>query len=101
MQPYPHQLEALAAIAQARAAGKRRALLVMASGLGKTLTAAWELQEVLKKDPNARVLVLCHQSEILDQNQKRFRTVLGDDLDMGIYYGARRELSPQVRLRPA
>ena len=48
--PDPHtvQLEALAALRAARAAGRRRALAILATGLGKTWLAAFDLRQAAR-----------------------------------------------------
>jgi len=70
--------------------------MVMATGLGKTVTAAWEMQKILATEPEARVLVLCHQNEILTQNEQRFREVLGESVDMGQHLGLKRDAKAQI-----
>ena len=58
MHPYPYQGEALDALRQVRQRGAQTALVIMASGLGKTITVAFDLQQWLEENPNARVLYL-------------------------------------------
>lgn len=77
IRPHGYQTEALKALTKVRRQGKKRALVVMASGLGKTITAALDVKRYLKKHPRARVLYLCHQNDILEQAQKEFAKVLG------------------------
>jgi len=43
-----------------RREGKAAALIVMASGLGKTVTVAFDAKEWLKEN-KGRILYLCHQ----------------------------------------
>ncbi len=68
----PYQTQALRAISKARANGEKRALVVMASGLGKTVVAGLDVRRVLRQQPNARVLYLCHQNDILKQARDTF-----------------------------
>lgn len=74
--PLPHRLqaEALTALVESRRAGHGRALVVMATGLGKTLVAALDavaLAEELGRLP--RILVLAHREELLDQASLTFQ----------------------------
>ena len=86
--PEPHaiQREALAALADARASGARRALVVLATGLGKTLLTAFEAQQLSVR----RVLFLAHREEIIEQARMAFALVFPDG-KLGVYSGPRRE----------
>ncbi len=66
-QPRPYQAKALRAIAKTRMAGEKRALVVMASGLGKTVVAGFDIRRFLRANPGAKVLYLCHRNPILEQ----------------------------------
>lgn len=83
--PRKYQIECLEALTKARKEGKKKALVVMASGLGKTLTAVFDVKEFLKDNPNARVLVLCHSADILGQIKEVFRGEFGDEYSYGMY----------------
>ncbi len=78
-QPRPYQTECCAALAQARANGIKKGLVEMASGLGKTLTANFDVQQFLQDSPNARVLYLCHQESILLQSKQKFQKTFGEE----------------------
>ncbi len=66
--PNAVQVEALAALAQSRAAGVGHALVVLATGLGKTWLAAFDLLAIEKElGRPLRVLVLAHLRELLEQ----------------------------------
>ena len=68
--PTPHaiQREALAALERSRAERRGRALLVLATGLGKTWLAAFDLMAAFgHRDMPPRVLFLAHREELLDQ----------------------------------
>ncbi len=72
--PNAVQVEALAALARSRATGAGRAIVVLATGLGKTWLAAFDLQAIeaeLGRPP--RVLVLAHLRELLEQAAGTFR----------------------------
>ena len=66
--PYPLQLEALEALQQSRRDGKR-ALLVMATGLGKTYVSIFDTKEMQAK----RILFVAHRNELIIQATDRFR----------------------------
>lgn len=85
--PRQYQTKCLAVLQNARDQGKRRALVVMASGLGKTLTGAFDIRECLKTIPNGRVLVLCHSAAILTQTKETFKSIFGDEFSYGMYNG--------------
>ena len=75
--PRPWQEKALESLARVRAEGLRRALIAVATGLGKTWLAAFDavcLGDQLKRRP--RVLVVAHRAEILTQAEATFRTAL-------------------------
>ncbi len=69
-QPAPHaiQREALDALAAARAERRGRALVVLATGLGKTWLAAFDVVAAFRDAPAPpKVLFIAHREEILDQ----------------------------------
>lgn len=74
--PQPHvvQQEVLRALAQTRAHGHRRGLVVMATGLGKTYLAAFDLLV----QGGRRALFVAHREEILQQAAAAWARVLPD-----------------------
>ncbi len=91
MQPYPYQANCLSALATARQGGSDKELVVMATGLGKTMVAAFDIKRLLEKAPG-RVLYLCHQNHILAQARKTFETVLGRGHSFGNFHGTEKHL---------
>jgi superfamily II DNA or RNA helicase/HKD family nuclease len=91
--PEPHaiQIEALAALRAAWDGGARRGLVVLATGLGKTLLAAFAAREM----GAMRVLFLAHRDEILDQGSKAFARVL-PERSCGRFSGPRREREAEL-----
>ncbi|MST33840.1 HIT domain-containing protein [Acidimicrobiaceae bacterium USS-CC1] len=89
--PRPVQEEALAALRETRAAGHRRGLVVLATGLGKTWLAAFSAREATAK----RVLFVAHREEILRQSRDVFRAVL-PGCDAGLFTGDERALDSDV-----
>ncbi len=69
--PTPHEVQraALEALADSRATGNVRGLVVLATGLGKTWLAAFDTERVGAR----RVLFIAHREEILDQALQTFR----------------------------
>ncbi|RMF84467.1 MAG: HIT domain-containing protein [Nitrospirae bacterium] len=73
-EPRDVQLEALAELRAARRQGRERALVVMATGLGKTWLAAFDVAQMgeeIGRPP--RVLFVAHRAEILRQSAATFR----------------------------
>jgi len=64
---------------------KQRALIVMATGTGKTDTSIKILEHFLKKDSNKEVLILCHTVEILDQLSDRLENYW--EIKVNRFYG--------------
>lgn len=82
-----HALEALDVIHRR---GEDRALLVSATGTGKTYLSAFDVRGVKP----ARVLFLVHRRRILTASLKSFRRVLGDQYTYGMYDPAATGKSP-------
>lgn len=77
----PYQIDAWNAIHDQRALGNDRALLYMATGLGKTNVVAGDIANFadtrrLDSKPAPRILFLAHQLPLLDQAQSRFQSLL-------------------------
>ena len=94
--PTPIQQEGLAALSRSRAEGRGRALVVMATGLGKTFLAAFD---VLAWEQGAgrapRVLFVAHRRELLQQAAATFRRVM-PTAPFSWCVGAQAELDGQV-----
>lgn len=87
--PKPHevQLEALASLRECRDQGRTRALVVLATGLGKTWLAAFDygqLRDELGARP--RLLFVAHRRELLRQAATTYRRLLRT-LDPGASVG--------------
>lgn len=77
--PAPHEVqrEALERLRACRAEGRKRAIIVLATGLGKTWLAAFDhaqLQEELGRRP--RLLFIAHRAELLRQAARTYRRML-------------------------
>lgn len=71
--PNAMQRDALIEIAGARQSGARRALIVSATGTGKTVLSALDVRAVAPK----RFLFVVHREQILDRTISEYRKVLG------------------------
>jgi len=81
----PYQMKAIFAIQQAVKKGNDRFLLEMATGTGKTLTAAAIIKLFLRTGNARRVLFLVDRLELEDQAWKNFKKVLANDYRSVIY----------------
>lgn len=84
--PSEAQVLCLNTLARTRRNDVDRALVVMASGLGKTFTAAKDVQRYRSRHPR-KVIYLCHQNDILEQAETTFKTVLPLRTTYGYYNG--------------
>jgi type I restriction enzyme R subunit len=81
----PYQQRAIHAIQQAIRQGRDRFLLEMATGTGKTLTAAALIKLFLRTGNARRVLFLVDRLELEDQALKAFKKALANDYKSVIY----------------
>lgn len=77
-----YQIEAVKSVSSAFQAGKKRIMLELGPGSGKSVIAA-EMCRLAAK-PEQKVLVLCHQKEILAQNQNALQK-LAPHIDTSVY----------------
>lgn len=95
--PRRWQVLALERLADIRTRGHRRALVAVATGLGKTWLAAFDLlQAGSKLGRRPRVLVIAHRAEILAQAESVLRRALDNrwpDTRVGWYLGSDSDLS--------
>ncbi len=80
--PHPIQKEALAALEATRAAGNSAALVVLATGLGKTWLSAFDCD----RPEYQRVLFVAHREEILRQAMDTYRRIRPEAY-LGLYAG--------------
>lgn len=71
--PNPMQQDALLALDLARAEGARRAIIISATGTGKTILSALDVRAAAPK----RMLFVVHREQILDRTIQEYRRVLG------------------------
>lgn len=80
-----YQLEAIKAIQQAVSIGKKRFLLEMATGTGKTLTAAAIIKLFYRTGNARRILFLVDRLELEDQAKKDFTNYLKNDISTLVF----------------
>lgn len=81
LRPYPFQGEILDQLAAERLVqGRKRHLVVAATGTGKTMIAAFDYRSVAEmcRGPRPKLLFVAHRKEILEQGVATFRAVLRD-----------------------
>jgi type I restriction enzyme R subunit len=81
----PYQLKAIHALQRAVKDGKDRFLFEMATGTGKTLTAAAVIKLFLRSGNARRVLFLVDRLELEDQAKKTFAALLSADFQTVVY----------------
>jgi len=81
----PYQLKAIHSLQAAVDAGKDRFLFEMATGTGKTLTAAAVIKLFLRSGNASRVLFLVDRLELEDQAKKALVALLSADFQTVIY----------------
>ncbi len=82
------QREALENISHLRNEGKDKALLISATGTGKTYLSAFDVQKFKPK----KFLFIVHRRTIAEEAMKTFKRLLGDHINMGIYSGSDRDV---------
>jgi len=90
LEPHAIQEEALAALGAMRAAGKRKGLVVLATGLGKTFLSAFDAKRV-----GGRVLFVVHNNPILEQAKAAYSRVM-PDASTGILNFSARETDADI-----
>jgi type I restriction enzyme R subunit len=87
----PYQLNAIHRLQAAVGEGRDRFLFEMATGTGKTLTAAAVIKLFLRSGNASRVLFLVDRRELEDQAKKAFAALLSADFQTVIYKEERDE----------
>lgn len=81
--PNKMQKEALEQLAQLRAEGKDKGLLISATGTGKTYLSAFDVQRFAPK----KFLFVVHRENIARAAKRSFENVLGYNIDTGLVTG--------------
>jgi len=85
--PNAMQLEALAALARLRDAGERKALIISATGTGKTFLSAFDVKAAGAR----RMLFVVHRENIARAAMASFEKVFGRERTFGLYTGNQRD----------
>lgn len=88
LEPNQMQIAFIKRLKQMQENGAKRALLISATGTGKTYAAAFALRDMKPQ----RALFLVHREIILKQARKSFKKVFGDTKSLGLYTGSTKEL---------
>jgi len=88
--PNKLQAEALKCLAETKS---NKGVIVMPTGTGKTFMAVLWAKNILNKEPKAKFLFVCHNSDILAQaNEKEFQTGLKKfNIEFGYYNGEHKD----------
>lgn len=86
--PNSMQIEALENLKNLRLNKKNKALVISATGTGKTYLSAFDAKAFNPK----KLLFVVHRLTIAKDSLKTFRSVFGKDKTMGLYSGKKREL---------
>jgi superfamily II DNA or RNA helicase len=90
-----YQMEAVDAVEANRSRGEKNALVIMATGLGKSLVANALIANELDRNPNQEILVLAHMTDLVKQLEisswpqlkKSYSTHLWTDGEFPTYSG--------------
>ena len=91
IEPNKMQVEALQNLKKLREVGASRALLISATGTGKTFLAAFDVAAVNPR----RMLFVVHRERIARDALDSFARVVGPEKRLGLYTGGARELDAQ------
>ncbi|MFA6796279.1 MAG: DEAD/DEAH box helicase family protein, partial [Bacilli bacterium] len=72
--------------------GEKRALLISATGTGKTYASAFAIEQIKPK----KVLFLVHREQIIDQAIISYKRILGDKITMGKVTGGNKNFKEDI-----
>lgn len=88
VKPNLMQIEALANLQALRTENKNKALIISATGTGKTFLSAFDAKAFNPK----RLLFVVHRYNIAQSSLNTFKKVFGNERTMGMYSGSNKEL---------
>jgi superfamily II DNA or RNA helicase len=88
LKPNAMQVEALKSLKKLRSESKNKALLISATGTGKTYLSAFDVKEVNPK----KFLFIVHRANIANKAMESYIKVFGIDKTMGMYSGNKKEI---------
>lgn len=86
--PNKMQAEALKSLKELREEGKDKALLISATGTGKTFLSAFDVKIARPK----RFLFIVHRNLIARTAKESYEKIIDKDIKMGIFSGSRKEI---------
>lgn len=86
--PNSMQEEAMVSLAELREKGEKRALLIAATGTGKTYLSIFDVKQAKPK----RVLYVAHRDMILNKSEHSFKSLLGN-INTGFLNGNQKDLN--------
>lgn len=89
LKPNKMQIAAIQGLNKIRESGQSKALLISATGTGKTYLSAFELRNY---NPN-RALFIVHREQIARKSLESFRNVFGDTRTMGLLSGNEKDIN--------
>ena len=87
IQPNEMQKKAIENLRNLRSLGKNKALLVSATGTGKTFLSAFDVAQVNPK----RMLFLVHRRNIAQKAMESYQTILSNNKEFGLYSGSTKD----------
>lgn len=87
IEPNSMQTRAITNLDKLRKYGENRALVIVATGTGKTYMSAFDVKNVKPK----KLLFIVHREEILLKAEESFKKVMGAGLDTGFFVGKKKE----------
>ncbi|MET0636664.1 MAG: DUF3427 domain-containing protein [Chitinophagaceae bacterium] len=88
IRPNKMQVEALREIGKMREQNKRKALLISATGTGKTFLSAFDVKNFRPQ----RLLFVVHRRNIAEAAKRTYQAIFGNTKSMGIYSGSTLEM---------
>lgn len=88
VEPNSMQIEALKNLKKLRSENRNKALLISATGTGKTYLSAFDVKAVNPK----KFLFIVHRGNIARAAMKSYMKVFGKNKSMGMYSGAKKEI---------
>lgn len=88
VRPNLMQQEALNNIKHLRKSGKKKALLISATGTGKTYLSAFDVKVFQPR----KFLFVVHRQNIAKKAMETYQNLFGETISMGLYSGNRREM---------
>lgn len=87
IQPNNMQRRAIMNLQKLRERGEKKALVIAATGTGKTYMSAFDVKQYKPE----KVLFIVHREEILNKAEESFKKVFGEIIDIGYFTGKRKE----------